>query len=155
MWSSKCQISDLDSGSTICKHTLSEQFYMIQTAYVKKENFRHVKDNITFSEVFKALSMHKVVDRISYSRFLPKSAKSQFGHSEQEASTIENDASQLSTHTVTNMPSVLINPLSSHHTQKLQHSPQRTWSTWSSWDVPLTLHAQKSVLMKERDKGVF
>lgn len=57
--------------------------------------------------------------------------------------------------TVTNTPSVLTNPLSSHHTQKLQHSPQRTWSTWSSWDVSLTLRAQKSVLMKERDKGVF
>lgn len=71
---------------------------MIQAAYVKKENFRHVKDSVTFSEVFKALPMHKVVDRISYSRFLPKSAKSQFGHAEQDASTTENDASQLATH---------------------------------------------------------
>jgi len=35
----------------------------------------HIRDNVTFSKVFKALSVDKVVDRISYRRFLPKSAE--------------------------------------------------------------------------------
>lgn len=60
--------------------------------------------------MFKALPMHKVVDRISYSRFLPKSAKSQFGHSEEGASTTESFIFHLATHTVTNLPPVLTSP---------------------------------------------
>lgn len=36
---------------------------------------RQIRDSVTFSKVFKALSMHKVVDGISYCRFLPKSAE--------------------------------------------------------------------------------
>lgn len=74
----------------------------------------HVED-VTFSEMFKALPMYKVVDRISYSRFLPKSAKNQFGHSE-GASTTEN-MFQLATHTVTNLPPVLTSPTITPHTQ--------------------------------------
>lgn len=45
----------------------------IQFQFQQKK--RKIRDNVTFREVFKALSMHKVVDGISYCRFLPKSAE--------------------------------------------------------------------------------
>lgn len=87
--------------------------------------------------------------------FLNLQKKGQFGHSEEGASTTESCIFQLATHTVTNLPPVLTSPLSPHHTHKHQHSPQRTWPVWSSWDLSLTLHAQKSVLMKDRGVLIY
>ena len=50
----------------------STQFKLQQK---REENIMNVRDNVTFSKMFKALSMHKVVDGISYCRFLSKSAE--------------------------------------------------------------------------------
>lgn len=112
--------------------------------------------DVTFSEVFQALPMHKVVDGISYSRFLPKSAKSQFGHSEEGASRTENQIFQPAIPTVCNMPPGLTKPLFlTTHTNFSTIHREPNLANVVLWDLSLTLHAQKSTLMKERDKGVL
>lgn len=118
---------NLQSVKTHCVNN-SKQF-KLQPKKKKRGKHYVFRDNVTFSKVFKALSMHEVVDRISYCRFLPKSAeKSVWSFWPRQKSIF-----QLTTHIVTNTPPVLTNPPSSHHIDKPLKIPHRRQSARSSW----------------------
>lgn len=100
-WSSKYQISNFVSELTICKNVLGEQFYTVQIA-AKKPPLCMLEITLPSVKCSRLCLCTRLLMESATVDFFLNLQKSQFGHSEHEASTTQNGIFQLATHTITN-----------------------------------------------------